>query len=92
MDVARGFSVALLDRRGQRLDQRDRDIAGGHGRFAKSGDIEFVRPAAIADRLRRPFRDDAQRRFGARQRALDIEHPLQSGGVCHGRAHRCAGK
>jgi hypothetical protein len=44
--------------------------------------------AAFADLFRRGSGNDAQGGFSPRQRVLDIEHPLQPGGVCHDRAHR----
>ena len=93
--VARGLGIGLGDLGGERLDQRDRDVAGGDRRFAERGEVVALGAAGGRDRIDRRGRDDADRRLGARQRHLEIEHALQPRAIIedrtHGRARESAG-
>ena len=87
MHVAGGFLVSPGDFCGERLDERDRQIAGPCGGLGQISEIEGAGLAGLRDRLGTRRRDDADGGLRARQRRLEIEHVLQVGQVVANRAH-----
>ena len=82
----------LGDLGGQRVDQRNREIAGDRRRLRQGLDVVALGLAGVGDRADGVVGDDADGGFRARQRDLEIEHALQPRAVGHDRAHRRAGK
>jgi len=85
--VARRAWIGLGDLGGERIDQRDGDIAGGRGRFAQRREVVAFGARRLGDRVDGARRNDADRRFRARQRDLEIEHALHARAVVERRAH-----
>ena len=85
--VARRARIGLGDLGGERIDQRDGDIAGGGGRFAQRRDVVAFGARRLGDRVDGARRNDADLRLGARQRDLEIEHALQARAIVERRAH-----
>jgi hypothetical protein len=90
MHIAGCLGVCLGDLGGQRLDQRNGDIARCHGFLANGGDVVAVRAGCLGDGIDRDRRDHADRGLCARQRYFDIEHVLQAGAVIDDGSHRRA--
>ena len=84
--LARGAPVdvaarLLVDFCGQRLDQRDPDIAGERRPPTDLSDVIKRRVAGGADRRDAGGRDDANLRLCRRQPRLELQHRLQHGAV-----------
>jgi hypothetical protein len=96
MHVARRCRIGLGDLDGERVDQRDGDIAGGHSRFAQRREVVAFGAGGLGDPVDGERRDDADRRFRARERDLEIEHALQARAIiedgAHGRARNQRGQ
>ena len=90
MHITRGLGVGLGNGSRQRLDQRDRKIAGFCRSFRQRGQIERPGAAGSLNRPRRFCRNDAGGGFRPRQRGLKIEHVLQIGHVVADGAHGSA--
>jgi hypothetical protein len=74
---ARGIAVPAFDQRGQRLDHRDRGIAG-RGRAARQRpSVEQIGTALRFDLHRRRTRDDARARRRPGERRLEVQHALE---------------
>ena len=87
MDVARRCRIGLGDLGGERIDQRDGDIAGGHRGLAQRREVVAVGAGGLGDPLDGERRDDADLRFRARERNLEIEHALHARAIVEDRAH-----
>ena len=81
MYEVRRVLVLLGYKCGEMLHQRDRQIACASRRFRQSGSVEEFRSALGGDRGGRCRWNNANACFGARQRSLKIEHPLQRGAI-----------
>jgi hypothetical protein len=96
MHVAGRGRIGLGDLGGQRVDQRDGDIAGGHGRFAQRREVVAFGAGGLGDPVDGERRHDAGRRFRARERDLEIEHALHARAIvedgAHGRARNQRGQ
>ena len=87
MDVARRCRIGLGDLGGERIDQRDGDIAGGRRGLAQRREVVAVGAGGLGDPLDGERRDDADLRFRARERDLEIEHALHARAIVEDRAH-----
>ena len=76
------------DARRELRDQRNREIARIARRGRHPREIEIVGAAATADRVGGVERNDADGRFGARERRLEVEHPLNAHAVGKSLPHR----
>ncbi|KPY87383.1 hypothetical protein ALO94_201003 [Pseudomonas syringae pv. spinaceae] len=87
MHVTLGLRVARSNLPAERLDQRDRRIAGaayGNGQFVE---IEQLGAAALLDISHDLLRDQADSRLRPSQRSLEIEHALHPAFVRENVAH-----
>jgi hypothetical protein len=87
MHVARGIRVGPGDIGGERLDQGDREIAGGCRGLGQISEIKRACLAGLCDRARCISGDDAGRCLGARECCFKIEHVLEIGSIIADRAH-----
>ena len=92
MHVARGRRIGLGDLGGERVDQRDGDIAGGDGRFAQRGEVVAFGPAASAIGSTASAGTMPTAASRARQRDLEIEHALHPRAIVEDGAHGRAGE
>ncbi len=87
MHVARRIGVGPGDIGGERLDQRDREIAGPDRGLGEGAGIECFGLAGLRDGAGRRCGDDPGCRFGAGQGCFKIEHVLQIRRIGADRAH-----
>ncbi len=88
MHIARGLGVGLGDIGGERLDQRDREIAGPRRGLAPARQdrtTSALQAAAIGAAALSGMTPVS--RFGARQRCFEIEHVLQARHIVADGAH-----
>ncbi|MNE36651.1 hypothetical protein D3C80_1304700 [compost metagenome] len=90
--VALGLGVHGGDLPAEGLDQRDRRVAGAGDGDGQRFDVIGFGTAGGGDGRHGGGRDQPDRRLGARQRGLEIEHALQATAVAEHRTHRRAGE
>ena len=87
MHVARGRCIGLGDLGGERIDQRNGDVAGGHGFFAQRLKVVALRLGGIGDLVGGERWNDADGGLCACERDLEIEHALQPRAIVEDGAH-----
>ncbi len=88
MHVALGLGVARRHLAAQRLDQRDRRVAGSGDRLGQRQRVVQFGAAGRLDRRHRRRGNHPGARLGAGQGGLEVEHALQAAAVGEHRAHR----
>lgn len=88
MHVALGLGVASRHLAAQRLDQRDRRVAGSGDRLGQRQRVVQFGAAGRLDRRHRRRGNHPGARLGAGQGGLEVEHALQAAAVGEHRAHR----
>ena len=87
MNVSGGLLAALADFGGQRVDQRNGEVARDDGALGQCGEIVVPRLAGFGDGAGMARGHDADGGFGARERGLEVEHALHARTVVEHGAH-----
>ena len=87
MHVRRGCRIGLGDLGSERIDQRSGDVAGRRGFLAERLDVVALGAGGGGDLVGGERRNDADRRFRACERDLEIEHALQPRAIIQDGAH-----